>query len=67
VAPSLIVLAEEDLVDLGTTDIGELFDAGINIVTAREIVRKCQSHHNPVFIINPDCTLTPVAASKEEE
>jgi hypothetical protein len=63
----LIVLAENELVDLGTTDIGELFNPGTNIVSAREIVRRCQSHPNPVFIINPDCTLTPVAANREEE
>jgi hypothetical protein len=67
IAPNLIVLAEDEPVDLGTTDIGELFDPGMNIVSAREIVEKCQSHHNPVFIINPDCTLTPVAANREEE
>ena len=67
IAPSLIVLAQDELVDLGTTDIGELFDPGMNIVTAREIVSKCRSHHNPVFIINPDCTLRPVAANQEEE
>jgi hypothetical protein len=55
IAPNLIVLAEDELVDLSTTDIGELFNPGTNIVSAREIVGKCQSHHNPVFIINPDC------------
>ena len=50
IAPNLIVLAEDEFVDFGTTDIGELFDPGMNIVTAREIVGKCQSHHNSVFI-----------------
>ena len=67
IVPPLIVLAEHDLVDQRTTDIGELFDPGMNIVTACEIVGKCQSDFNPVFIINPDCTLTSVAARQEED
>jgi hypothetical protein len=67
IAPSLIVLPEDALVDLNTTDIGELFDPRMSIVMAREIVSKCKSHHNPTFIINPDCTLTEVAANQEEE
>jgi hypothetical protein len=67
IAPNLVVLAKDELVDLGTTDIAELFDPRMTIVTAREIVSKCQSHHNAVFIINPDCTLTAAAANQEEE
>jgi hypothetical protein len=67
IAPCLIVLAQDDPVDLDSTDISELFEPGLRIVRAGEIAARCQSHHNPVFIINPDRTLTLVAASQEED
>jgi hypothetical protein len=67
IQPRLIVLAEDDLVDLGTTDIAELFDPGTSTVKAYEIVRACLSNHNPVFNIEPDGTLAHIAPAQEEE
>jgi hypothetical protein len=67
IKPRLIVLDQDDHVDLSTTDIAELFDPGVTTVAAHEIVSVCQSHHNPEFIVNPDCTLTAVAGDDDAD
>jgi hypothetical protein len=67
VVPCLIVLSKNDHVDLDSTDIGELFELASKVLSAGEIVAECRSHHNPVFSINADGTLTPVLTRQPEE
>jgi hypothetical protein len=43
VAPCLTVLGKNDHVELDSTDIGELFEPALKIVSAGEIVAKCRS------------------------
>ena len=69
IAPVLIVLAQDQLVEVDSLDT-DYFEAGTSC-TAGAIVQKFRDPHNPVLTINPDGTLAVVrdraALNREEQ
>ncbi len=68
IAPCLIVLAQDDLVEVDSLETETDYFPPGQTYTARKIAKDYWSRHNPVLTINPDGTLSaPFKPSDEYE